>query len=155
MDVLKKLKLPSEATKEGGRVWIESLDVRLRDDLLPTTFRGGELQDIYAEIEKQIDTTRFPLNNWCFVGAKLAVRLPGVFHEGNAPVFSKFASGEKAYTICIGEGSFSIPGKNKSFIRKHLDILESLQNEWKFKGLTREQKTLGKKQVTVQGELIP
>ena len=154
-DILNSLKLPKEIVEAGAKVWIDSLDVRLLDTLLPTIFRGDEERDIYSEIENQIDIKRFPYNGWGIVGATIKVRLPGTSCDNEITTFKRFVPGEKTYTVKIGEGSFSIPSAGKSFNRLHLDILESLEESWGLKGLDRSQKQLGKKSVSVQGELMP
>ena len=151
--IVEKLTLPSEVGDAGGKVWIESLDVRLKDEFLPTTFRGTEFQDVYTEIGQEIDLKRFPMDDWHIVGAKLKVQLPGTRNDAKDLVFDKFAKGEKEYTVNMGENTFSIPGQNKTFNRKHLAVLQSLKDNWKIKGRNRSQKTLGIGEPSVQGEL--
>ena len=52
--------LPEENRKLGDRAWISSISVSLDGNLLPTTYRGNETEDIYDQMTRQIDPKQFP-----------------------------------------------------------------------------------------------
>jgi hypothetical protein len=141
INVLESLKLPKEAVDLGAIRWIESIDVRLNENLLPTRFRGDEFNDINNQIKQQIKESRFPRDGWIIVGATIKIRLP--FRNTEAKSHSIKQPNDKTFTFKISETSFTIP-KNKTFDKWHLKILSQLESDWEIKGFTREQMALGK-----------
>lgn len=150
INVLESLKLPKEAVDLGAIRWIDSIDVRLNENLLPTRFRGDEFNDIYNQIDEQIKESRFPREGWIVVGATIKIRLP--FRKTETKLHSTKQPNDKTFTFKISETSFTIP-KNKTFDRWHLMILSQLESDWGIKGFTREQMALGKGAKYKQGTL--
>ena len=149
-DALKSLTLPADAVAVGSKCWIDSLELRLDEDLLPVKFHGSELVDVYDQIAKQIKEKRFPAQKWVVTGADLKVRLPVTNRRTGKLGDVSQGSDEKVFTVKVREGSYSIPGINKVRDQNQLHILNSLQERWGFHGLNRGQAALG----IVQGNFI-
>ncbi len=133
-DAITKLKLPAYAIECGAKCWIESLDIRLAKGLLPVTFRGDEINDIYIEIDRQIDLKAFPTQGWTVVEAHVKVLLPNTDPATQELSYIRDGHGTKTYSITIGDRKFAV-NKNRTYDSQHLKILDSLQDEWGFKGV--------------------
>lgn len=142
-NVLTNLQLPEMAKSSGAKCWIDSLEIRLNENLLPVTFHGSELIDVYDQIAKQIKEDRFPAAKWVVTGANLKVRLPVTNQRTNK--FGNISQGadEKVFTVKVREGSYSIPGLNKVMDQNQLATLNSLQERWGFLGLNKGQNEFG------------
>ena len=149
-DALKSLTLPADAVAVGSKCWIDSLELRLDENLLPVKFHGSELVDVYDQIAKQIKEKRFPAQKWVVTGADLKVRLPVTNRRTGKLGDVSQGSDEKVFTVKVREGSYSIPGINKVRDQNQLQVLNSLQERWGFQGLNRGQAALG----IVQGNFI-
>jgi len=143
LNAIDSLPLPKEAM-DGGARWIESLDVRLREDLLPVRFHGDEANDIYGQILQQIKESRFPRDKWIVVGAQIKLILPKT-NPRNGKIGKLSEGGEtQTYTLTLREKSFFIRGKDKTFDRNHLQVLDALPQVWGMEGLNISQKAIGK-----------
>jgi hypothetical protein len=149
-NALANLDLPENAVTAGAKCWIDSLELRLDEKLLPVKFHGGELTDVYDQIAKQIKEDRFPSAKWVVTGADLKVRLPVTNHRTGELGDASQGAEEKTFTVKVREGSYSIPGINKVRDQNQLSILNSLQDRWGFQGLNKGQAALG----TVQGDFM-
>lgn len=152
-DALKSLTLPANAVAVGSKCWIDSLELRLDEKLLPVKFHGGELVDVYDQIAEQIKNDRFPSKKWVITGADLKVRLPVTNRRTGELGDASQGSEEKVFTVKVREGSYSISGINKVRDQNQLQILNSLQERWGFHGLNRGQAALGVVQETFISEL--
>lgn len=150
---LASLELPGEAA-DGYKRWIESIDVRLRENLLPVRFRGDEATDVYDQIRQQISVDRFKPDNWVIAEAVIKIALPVLNNRTCSRGGKHRDGGSHVYSMKISEGGCTIRGKDKTFDRDHLKILDELPGKWNFIGETRDQKHLGKKRVALtQGTL--
>jgi len=149
-NALANLALPENAVTAGAKCWIDSLELRLNEKLLPVKFHGSELMDVYDQIAKQIKEDRFPSAKWVVTGADLKVRLPVTNHRTGELGDASQGAEEKTFTVKVREGSYSIPGINKVRDQNQLLILNSLQDRWGFHGLNKGQAALG----TVQGDFM-
>ena len=141
-NVLDSLPLPKEAVDSGAIRWIDSIDVRLNENLLPVRFRGDEFNDVYSQIDEQIKEDRFPRDGWIIAGATIKIKLP-CMNDGATPDSARHPK-DKTFVFRISETSFTVSSKNKTFDRRHLMILSQLESNWGIKGLTRGQAALGK-----------
>ena len=146
-----KLTLPYVPAHEGAK-WIERLDVRLRENLLPVSFHGDERRNVYSEIEA-IVLKEFPRENWIVTGAVIKVRLPpGGGPAGERSKHPRNDDAARTYPIVLREKSLYID-KNKTFNRSHLRVLEAIPEAWGFKGLNVSQKAIGVGEVSLERRL--
>jgi len=146
----RSLTLPKANLDHGDRVWISSISVSLDGNLLPTTYRGDEMQNIYQQMDRQIDPKVFPEDKRVVEEIVIKVLLHDTkgLDDGNTLV----SSNTKTFTIKVAEKTFTIYGKEKCYNNDWLNLLRRLQNDWGLKGLTLEQAALGKEPI---GDLLP
>lgn len=134
------IKLPTENERLGDRVWISSISLSLDGKLLPTTYRGDELNDIYHQMDCQIEAKKFPETKRIVEGMTVKLFL-NTTRDGSD---QKIATGHsKTYTVRIEGRSFKICGKNGCRNKEHLALFKKLQSDWGFNGMSIEQEKLG------------
>jgi len=128
--------LPSANVKLGDRAWISSMSVSLDGNLLPTTYRGNEDQDIYDQMARQVDPSQFPEANRVVEEIVIKVKLHGAQSDGSGNQFA--TSEEKTFSVKVSDGTFTIFGKDNCFKREWLELLDKLKHDWGFDGMVVE-----------------
>lgn len=135
----KKIALPSELARNNDRAWIASLSISLDGNLLPTIYQGNEQQDIYEQMDRQIDPRQFPEKNRVVEEIVLKVELHDIRKDGRTTIP---LSTSRIFTIRVLPKSFKIYGEERCFDKRILGILEQLQQDWGFAGMKLDKAAL-------------